>query len=73
MLAKLDRFESGAASLSIELSDAEVDSLIEALKKLKAQPGSHFHYRSSFEQPDIGDIEFSCSGDTEHEYLKLEI
>ena len=72
MLAKLDNFESGAASLSLELSTAEVDLLIDALKKLKSQPDSHFHFRSTFEQPGVGDIEFSCSGDTEYDYLKLD-
>ena len=73
MLARIEDFESGAASLSLELSSAEVDSLIEALKKLKAQPDSHFHFRSTFERTGIGDIEFSCSGQTEHDYLKLEV
>lgn len=72
MRAKLDFFDSGAASLSLELSSEEVDSLIAALKKLKDEPASHFHYRSTLDQPGIGDIEISCSGKIEHEYLTLE-
>ncbi len=73
MLARLEKSESGAASLSLEFSAAEVGSLIEALKKLKLQPESHFHFRSTFKQSGIGDIQFSCSGETEHGYLRLEI
>lgn len=73
MRAKLESSDSGASSLSLELSDAEVDSLIKALKMLKEQPSRHFHFRSSFDQPGVGDIEFSSSGATQHDYLKLEV
>ena len=72
MRAVLDKFESGSSSLSLELSKAEVESLIEALKRLRDNPSSHFHFRSSFEEDGVGDIEFSCSGEKEYHYLKLE-
>ena len=73
MRARLDSFDSGASSLALELSGSEVESLIRALEKLRLEPDWHFHFRSSFEEAGIGDIEFSSSGSAEHEYLKLEI
>ena len=73
MRAKLDSFESGASSLSLELSESEIDSLITALQKLRESPDWHFHYRSSFDEAGVGDIELSCSGSSEHNYLKLEV
>ena len=71
MYAHLTSFESGAHSLSLTLSESEIDDLIEALKMLKRDPEWHFHYRSSFEEPGIGDIEISNSGDDTCPYLSL--
>lgn len=72
MRAKLANFVSGASALSLELSSSEIDSLIGALKVLRENPDSHFHFRSYFEEDGVGDIEFSCSGSTEHGNLRLE-
>ncbi len=71
MRAILNEFESGASGLSLELSTSEIDSLIEALLVLKRDPEWHFHYRSSFEEPGIGDIEISNSGNEKYTYLEL--
>lgn len=72
MRAKLDNLESGASSLSLELSTPEINSLIDALQKLRECPDRHFHYRSSFDKAGIGDIEFSCGGSQEDSYLQLD-
>ena len=72
MRASVESFESGWSSVSIELSTGEIDSLIEALEQLKRDQ-DHFHYRSTFEgEPCVGDIEVSCSGDTEFKNLVLD-
>lgn len=72
MTAHLTNFENGMHSLSLTLSVSEIDELIEALNMLKCNPELHFHYRSSFEQQGIGDIEVSNGGDVAFPYLKLE-
>ena len=73
MKVSQDNFESGAQSLSFELSDNELAEFISALQKLARGDLTHFHFRSDFSKPGIGDIEFSCSGVIESAYLTLEI
>ena len=71
MHAHLEDFKTGRYGLSLTLSASEIDDLIAALKLLKQDPEWHFHYRSSFEQSGIGDIEVSNGGDGPFPYLEL--
>jgi len=72
MHAHLEDFKTGRFGLFLTLSASEIDELIEALKLLKRDPEWHFHFRSSFEEHGIGDIEISNGGDEDFPYLKLE-
>ena len=72
MKANVEHFDSGACSLSLELSEAEIGALVIALKKLRSKDLGHFHYRSDFSRPGVGDIEISCAGETCDEYLQLD-
>ena len=72
MHAHLEDFKTGRYGLSLTLSASEIDELIEALKLLKRDPEWHFHFRSSFEENGIGDIEISNGGDEDFPYLTLE-
>ena len=71
MQAHLEDFKTGRFGLSLTLSASEIDDFIEALMMLKHDPDWHFHYRSSFEEPGVGDIKISNSGDDTCSYLTL--
>ncbi len=73
MKAKLSDFKTGWQGLSQELSTREIDQLILALGSIRNGSG-HFHFRSSFRgEAGIGDIEISCSGQSQCHDLELEL
>lgn len=72
MRATLTDFDTGWFSLSLELSSREIEELIVRLEALKGGSG-HFHFRSNFSgEGGLGDIEVSCSGNVEHDQLRLD-
>ncbi len=72
MKAKLTDFKTGWHGLSLELSTNEIDQLIKALGSIKSGSG-HFHFRSSFSgETGLGDIEFSCSGQSQCDDMVLD-
>ena len=72
MKAELSDFKTGWHGLSLELSINEIDQLIKALGSIKNGSG-HFHFRSSFRgEAGLGDIEISCSGQSQCHDLVLD-
>jgi len=73
MKALLSDFKTGWFGLSLELSSREIDRLIRGLEELKDGTGQ-LHFSSLFDgEPGIGDVEVSCSGDSECGDLVLDL
>ena len=72
MQADIDDFKTGWYGLTLGMKEKEIDALIEALKKLKANK-NHFHFRSSFSgNGGVGDIELYYQTDDQNSNLQLD-
>ena len=66
MHTELQGWENGWYGLSLGISAAEIDVLIERLQMLKAEPEQHFHLSSTYEGPaGLGDITIYVQDPTE--------
>jgi hypothetical protein len=58
MFTEIDDWKTGWYGISIGLNGQEIDSLVELLQMIKADPEQHFHLSSDFEgNGGVGDIE----------------
>ncbi|MCU7929125.1 MAG: hypothetical protein KZQ97_22225 [Candidatus Thiodiazotropha sp. (ex Dulcina madagascariensis)] len=72
MNAEFEDFGTGWIQVFLSMKENDIDSLIEMLKLLKANPDSHFHLASDYEgESGVGDIEISFQGEDQKDNMQF--
>lgn len=71
MRAQLEDWKNGGYGLSLGLSIAEIEALIELLREIKLDPDQHFHLSRYDGKDGIGDIEIYVKADDEPDDLRM--